>query len=160
MGSGPGNGEGMYRRLQVAPEASSQEIRRAYRRLAHDVHPDANPEDPDASRRFQEITEAYEILSSPERRAVYDHAHRHPGRPIQTNVSRSASPGTSGAGSRAGIGVPTVIGAPAFPVGSPPLVAGPVRVVPSGIAPDERRADPGGELSRLIEAIWSRWRSY
>jgi curved DNA-binding protein CbpA len=160
MGSDSGDGERMYRRLQVAPEASPQEIHRAYHRLAHDTHPDANPEDPDASRRFQEITEAYEILSSPQRRADYDQAHRQPVRPIRANPSRFASPGTSGAAGRVDIGVPKVIGAPAFPIGSAPLVAGRVRIVPSGKSPEERPSDPGGELTRLIEEIWSWWRSY
>jgi hypothetical protein len=52
-----------YRRLEVSPAASREDIVRAYRRLALVVHPDACPEDPEASRRFPEITEAYEILA-------------------------------------------------------------------------------------------------
>ena len=89
----------MYRRLQVTPEATAQQIRRAYRRLAHDVHPDANPEDPQASRRFQEITEAYEILSSPERRAVYDQARQYTGT-TRANLVRLASAETASVGRR------------------------------------------------------------
>jgi curved DNA-binding protein CbpA len=152
-----GNGERMYQRLQVTPEASPQDIRRAYHRLAHDLHPDANPEDPEASRRFQEVTEAYEILSQPERRADYDQARRQGAR-MQATVRRMASQRASEAAPQAATGVPTVIGAPAFPIGSVPLVAGPVRVVPSGQA--RRPAEPAEELMRLIEAIWSWRRSY
>ena len=61
-----------YRRLEVGPAASHDEIVHAYRRLALGVHPDAHPEDPEATRRFREITEAYEVLADPERRQAYD----------------------------------------------------------------------------------------
>ena len=61
-----------YHRLEVGPAASHDEIVHAYRRLALGVHPDAHPEDPEATRRFREITEAYEVLADPERRQAYD----------------------------------------------------------------------------------------
>ena len=61
-----------YRRLEVGPAASHDEIVRAYRRLALGAHPDAHPEDPEATKRFREITEAYEVLADPERREAYD----------------------------------------------------------------------------------------
>ena len=67
-----GNGDGLYLRLEVLPGASHDEIAHAYRRLAHDAHPDAHPGDPDAPRRFREITEAYEVLANPNRRERYD----------------------------------------------------------------------------------------
>jgi hypothetical protein len=63
---------GLYRRLHLSPDASPAEIARAYRRLAQHSHPDARPDDADAPRRFLAITEAYEILSDPQRRAHYD----------------------------------------------------------------------------------------
>ena len=62
----PGNGDGLYLRLEVPPGASHDEVARAYRRLAHDAHPDAHPGDADATRRFREITEAYEVLGNPD----------------------------------------------------------------------------------------------
>jgi curved DNA-binding protein CbpA len=68
--------EGLYERLAVDARASHEQIVAAYRRLAHSVHPDAHPEDPDAARRFREITEAYEVLIDPARRAGYDEACR------------------------------------------------------------------------------------
>ena len=78
MPSDPINGDRMYRRLDVAPEASAEQIGRAYRRLAHSLHPDTHPEDPDAAIRFREITEAYETLSDPARRARYDRNRQPP----------------------------------------------------------------------------------
>jgi hypothetical protein len=67
--------DGLYSRLGLSPEASPAEIGRAYRRLAHASHPDTNPEDPQASRRFLDVTEAYEVLSDTDRRARYDRDH-------------------------------------------------------------------------------------
>jgi curved DNA-binding protein len=60
-----------YEVLGVARDATAQEIQRAYRKLARTYHPDVN-KDPAAERRFQEISEAYEVLSDPESRRRYD----------------------------------------------------------------------------------------
>ena len=60
-----------YEVLGLAPSASQDEIQRAYRSLARRYHPDLNTE-PGAAARFREVTEAYEVLSDPERRARYD----------------------------------------------------------------------------------------
>ncbi len=61
-----------YEVLGVARDASAEEIKRAYRRLAHRYHPDRNPGDRDAEERFKEVKAAYELLSDPERRARFD----------------------------------------------------------------------------------------
>ncbi|TAK68939.1 MAG: molecular chaperone DnaJ [Actinomycetota bacterium] len=60
-----------YAVLGVARDAAPDEIKRAYRRLARELHPDVNP-DPATQDRFKEVTAAYEVLSDPEKRQVYD----------------------------------------------------------------------------------------
>jgi molecular chaperone DnaJ len=62
----------LYAVLGVSRNATKDEIVKAYRKGAKTHHPDVNPGDPDASRRFGEIQEAYDILSEPEKRAEYD----------------------------------------------------------------------------------------
>jgi molecular chaperone DnaJ len=62
----------LYAVLEVSRDASPDELKRAYRRLARQYHPDAHPNDPEAEARFKEVSQAYEILSDPERRANYD----------------------------------------------------------------------------------------
>ncbi len=61
-----------YDVLGVEREASGQEIKKAFRQLARELHPDVNAHDPDAEEKFKEAAEAYEILSDDERRATYD----------------------------------------------------------------------------------------
>lgn len=61
-----------YRILGVAHDASQQEIRRAYRKMAKRYHPDVNKDDPNAQEHFQAINEANEVLSDPEKRKRYD----------------------------------------------------------------------------------------
>jgi len=61
-----------YEILSVDRRASPEEIKRAYRRLAHEYHPDKNPGDDEAEARFKEASEAYAILADPQKRATYD----------------------------------------------------------------------------------------
>jgi curved DNA-binding protein len=61
-----------YKILGVDKNASQEEIKKAYRRLARKMHPDLNPNDKEAHRKFQELNEANEVLSDPEKRAKYD----------------------------------------------------------------------------------------
>jgi curved DNA-binding protein len=61
-----------YQVLGVNRNASDEEIKQAYRRLARKYHPDVNPGDPKAEARFKEINEAYQVLSDKEQRAKYD----------------------------------------------------------------------------------------
>ncbi|HEY3355309.1 MAG TPA: molecular chaperone DnaJ [Polyangia bacterium] len=65
-----------YEVLGIARDADAAEIKTAYRGLAHRFHPDKNPGDQSAEELFKEVSEAYAVLSDPERRARYDHYGR------------------------------------------------------------------------------------
>lgn len=62
----------LYERLNISANASEIEIKRAYRELAKKYHPDKNPGNKEAEEKFKEISEAYEILSDPEKKSLYD----------------------------------------------------------------------------------------
>jgi molecular chaperone DnaJ len=61
-----------YEVLGVGRNASEEEVKRAYRKLAVKFHPDKNPDDPHAEEKFKELGEAYDVLMDPEKRAAYD----------------------------------------------------------------------------------------
>jgi molecular chaperone DnaJ len=61
-----------YEVLSVSRDASDQELKTAYRKLAMQYHPDRNPDDPSAEGKFKECSEAYQVLSDAEKRAAYD----------------------------------------------------------------------------------------
>jgi DnaJ-class molecular chaperone len=76
-----------YAALGLRPEVAEEEIRRTYRRLALQWHPDRNPGDPQAEERFKEISEAYAVLMDPAKRRAYDGA-RGAGAPGNFGASR------------------------------------------------------------------------
>src|SRR5579862_4622773 len=61
-----------YKILGINKNASEEEIKKAYRKLARKHHPDLNPNDKEANKKFQQINEANEVLSDPEKRKKYD----------------------------------------------------------------------------------------
>jgi molecular chaperone DnaJ len=79
-----------YKALGVADDASPDEIKKAYRKLARENHPDANPDDPTAERRFKDVGEAYAVLSDATKRREYD------------ELRRLGAAGFAGAGARGG----------------------------------------------------------
>ncbi len=87
-----------YEVLGVGRGASEAEVKKAFRRLARELHPDVNDHDPEAEEKFKVAAEAYEVLSDPQRRGVYD-AYGHEG-------LRSGGFDPSGAGIRLDRGHP------------------------------------------------------
>ena len=65
-----------YKELGVSSDASPEEIKRAYRKLARGLHPDANPDNPAAGERFKAVSEAHNVLSDPAKRKEYDETRR------------------------------------------------------------------------------------
>merc|ERR1719219_1607166 len=65
-------GRDFYRILGINKRAQTNEIKKAYRKLAKEMHPDRNPNEPQATEKFQDLGVAYETLSDPEKRKIYD----------------------------------------------------------------------------------------
>ncbi|MBR1383760.1 MAG: DnaJ domain-containing protein, partial [Ruminococcus sp.] len=61
-----------YEVLGVSKGASDDEIKKAFRKLAKQYHPDLHPDDKEAEAKFKEVNEAYEVLSDPSKKAKYD----------------------------------------------------------------------------------------
>ncbi len=145
-----------YRRLQIGPAASHAEVVQAYRRLAHRAHPDAHPHDPEAPVRFRELTEAYEVLRDPTRRAAYDAGQgllrRTQSGPVVFGAGSTPSHPLGVAYPRNGRGYshsgPDVAN---FSLPDVPLRAGPVRVEGSDARDDSFRS---GTESHGDDAIW------
>lgn len=62
-----------YKILGIDEDASQAEVKKAYRAMARKLHPDANQDDPDASKKFLELKEAFDVLSDPLKRDEYDY---------------------------------------------------------------------------------------
>src|SRR5918996_1789105 len=92
----------LYEQLGIKRGASEQEIKKAYRSLAKQLHPDRNKDNPKAAERFSQVTSAYELLSDKDKRARYDRGeideHGNPKMPFGGGF------GGAGAGPRPGGG--------------------------------------------------------
>lgn len=86
-----------YEVLGVSPDADASEIKSTYRKLARKHHPDTNPDDPGAEERFKEISEAYRVLSDPERRQQYDQMRSMGARGFAGRAGGRGAPGAGGA---------------------------------------------------------------
>src|SRR6187402_2389616 len=64
--------EDYYATLGVARAASAEEIKKAYRKLARENHPDLHPDDPKAKEKFQQVQSAFDVLNDPKKREMYD----------------------------------------------------------------------------------------
>jgi curved DNA-binding protein CbpA len=151
-----------YDVLEVRADASSRDITRAYRRLARASHPDAQPVDAGAPARFQAVSDAYELLSDPARRAAYD----------ELQAARAAGSGTAGraADGRRRRSSPTRSSPPPlWPLGQattaplasrphgeragPPVRPGPVRIEPLPGDPVVGHAGVEAQLLALAEIV-------
>src|SRR5688500_15143349 len=86
-----------YQSLGVTRDASADDIRKAFRKLAREYHPDVAKDKKTAEEKFKEINEAYEVLSDPAKRKKYD--------TLGANWNRQAPPGAGGFGTRGGRGL-------------------------------------------------------
>lgn len=98
----------LYQRLGIQRGASEAEIKKAYRSLAKQLHPDRNTDNPNAAKRFGEITQAYDLLSDKDKRARYDRGEideeGNPKSPFGSGFGGGSSPGGGRGGAHPGAG--------------------------------------------------------
>ena len=93
-----------YKILGVDKSASQSDIKKAFRKLARQYHPDLNPNNPGAKDKFQEINEANEVLSDPEKRKKYDEYGEHWKHADEFEAQKRARQQAGGSGGFSGFG--------------------------------------------------------
>src|SRR5438477_1618698 len=93
-----------YKILGVNKNATQEDIKKAYRKLARKLHPDLNPNDKEAHKKFQQINEANEVLSDPEKRKKYDQYGKDWQHAEHFEQARQRSAGQRGQGGGSGTG--------------------------------------------------------
>src|SRR5690606_32760511 len=88
--------DNFYTILGVKEDASQDEIKKAYRKLAVKYHPDKNKGNKEAEEKFKKISEAYDVLGDPKKRAEYDNMRRSFGRYFHRGEGPGAQPGGAG----------------------------------------------------------------
>jgi curved DNA-binding protein CbpA len=142
--AGPGQSpEDPYRVLGVSASASQRDITRAYRRAAQHAHPDTRPHDRQAAAQFQALTDAYQLLRDPDRRADYDRGHPagDPGRKPPQPRPAQARPRWPGS--------PYLPGPPSSQL----IWAGPVQVDPPATAPARRPRERGAQAAEFDDPV-------
>src|ERR1700752_427469 len=100
-----------YRELGVDSQAAAEEIKKAYRKLARELHPDANPGDSRAEARFKSVSEAYGVLSDSDKRKKHDDA--------RSLFNGAFGPGGGGVGGQGGFDLGDLFGAGPGRTGDP-----------------------------------------
>lgn len=145
----------LYRVLGISSDAAAADITRAYRRRARAVHPDTAAPGAEDPARFRAVSEAYQVLSDPSRRAGYDRARDQ--RAARAHGPQARRPARSGPAAGMPRAWPRVPPGPG-PAGTPALWAGPVRVEPPPAAaasgPGPGTVRPAGAAGRAGLLRW------
>lgn len=131
-----------YEILGVPRTATPKEVKAAFRKLARKHHPDLNPGDPEAERRFKEVNQAHEVISDPEKRRKYDEFGRDWQRYEQWEAAGRPGPSPFGGGGPA-------------PAGGVPFAAGGPQVEYRTVSPEEMEQMFGsGDLPDFIQEMF------